>query len=165
MVLLAENFLVLEVEGIFYFMFHLKKEIILGECFKTEKSIRNFIIKWNTVNETILNHELLRNKIDVVLLFDYWKEGLLPFNFYGNLLFELLLQQFDTENIPSALSGLYKGELKDESYTVIEVSLQYYFSNCRDIDTQNVFNSLKAFIAYLFRIASSYSKCSQQFRC
>ncbi|WP_067146254.1 DEAD/DEAH box helicase [Pseudotamlana agarivorans] len=128
---------------------NLINEISFGKCFKTETSICNFIIKWNTINETILNHELLKNKINADLLFDNWKEGFLPFNFYGDLLVEHFLQHFDTENIPNALHDIFKGEVNEESYNDFEVSLQYYFSNCRDIDTQNLFNSLKAFIAYL----------------
>jgi len=102
-------------------------EIESSKNFQDIHTLRNFIEKWNTINERVISYELLIERVDFSILYEYWREGKLPFNYWGSKLISVIINNSNEVKIETELNQLYKGTLNENSIETIQDGLDSYF--------------------------------------
>lgn len=127
----------------------IKQDIEQVDSFDTPESVLDFIGKWNCILPEALNNNLFKGRVDDQLLYEYWKNGELVFDFWGSQLVTLLLKQYKEVKIGRLPAMIYKGVLNDQQYRIIDESLQHYFSERNRLTELHDYNNLLQIIAYL----------------
>lgn len=127
----------------------IKEDIHSGNCFATPEKTEESIEKWNTLCVGAFTFEMIRNEANTGTFIDFWQQGMLAFDFWGELLIEVLLKHFAENVLPDSLANLYKGVLSDDSLVLLRKALDGYFENERIIEKLIDYENLITIIAYL----------------